>query len=204
MGDSLVLQTCFPGGIEGGNPSDITIRNNVFYDSGISPAISPIVISGYMRPLRNVRIEGNVIFRSGHEAVRVDGAEKLVIRNNLLVDPGVGYHIIRDQTGTGVTNYGAVPAGRITRSIAASQAGAVPAAISLRRVDGATIADNAIVGNTPPVATAEGLIDFAACRNITMVHNVRRMDHGEAAQRLSRWINREHLSARGILRCSGL
>ena len=204
MGDSLVLQTCFPGGIEGGNPSDITIRNNVFYDSGISPVVSPIVLSGYMRPLRNVRIEGNVIFRSGHEAIRVDGAENLVIRNNLLVDPGVGYGVILERTIAGVTSYGAVPAGRITRSIAASQPGVVPVAISLRRVDGAIIADNAIVGGTPPVVAAKGLISFAACRNLTMGRNVQRRDGGEAAKLLSRWINREHLSARDILRRSGL
>ena len=204
MGDSLVLQTCFPDGIEGGNPSDITIRNNVFYDSCVSPVISPIVLSGYMRPLRNVRIEANIIFRSGHEAIRVDGAEELIIRNNLLVDPGIGYNIIPRQIISGVTNYGAVPAGRMARSITAGGAGAVPVAISLRRVDGAIIFNNALVGNSPPVAIPNGMISISTCLNITMRRNVRRRDSGETAQHLSRWVIGEHLSAADVLRRSGL
>ncbi len=204
MGDSLVLQTCFPDGIEGGNPSNITIRNNVFFDSCISPVISPIVLSGYMRPLRNVLIEGNVIFRSGHEAIRVDGAEELVIRNNLLVDPGQGYNIIPGQTVAGVSNYGAVPAEQITSGVAADQTGAVPVAMALRQVNGAVIANNALMGNTSPVAAAKGMISFSACHNITMRRNVRRRDSGEAAQRLSRWITGAHLSAAAILNRAGV
>jgi hypothetical protein len=204
MGDSLVLQTCFPGGIEGGNPSDITIRNNVFYNSCISPVISPIVLSGYMRPLIHVRIEDNVIFRSGHEAIRVDRAEKLIIRNNLLVNPGIGYRVIPARITAGADTYGAVPAGRITRSVNAGQVGGEPVVIGLRRVDGAIIADNAIVGNTPPMATGKGIITFTACRNVKLGRNIRRPDDGQMARRLSRWITREHLSAAKVLRRNGL
>ena len=204
MGDSLVLQTCFPDGIEGGNPSDITIRNNVFYDSCISPVISPIVLSGYMRPLRNVRIEGNVIFCSGHEAIRVDGAKDIIVRNNLLVDPGIGYNIIPRRISSGVTNYGAMPAGRMARSTTAGGAGSVPVAMSLRRVDGAIIVNNALVGNSPPVAIPNGIVSLTSCHNITMRYNMRRQDRGEAAQRLSRWILGSHLPAADVLRRSGL
>ena len=205
MGDSLVLQTCFPDGIEGGNPSDITIRNNVFYNSCVSPVISPIVLSGYMRPLRNVRIEGNVIFRSGHEAIRVDGAEDIIVRNNLLMDPGIGYNIIPRRISSGVRNYGAMPAGRMASSITAGGAGAVPVvAISLRRVDGAIIFNNALVGNIPPVAIPNGMVSLMSCHNITIRHNMRRRDSGKAAQGLSRWILGAHLSAADVLRRSGL
>ena len=203
MGDSLVLQTCFPDGIEGGNPSHITIRNNVFYNSAISPVISPIVLSGYMRPLQNVRIEGNVIFRSGHAAIRVDGAEKLILRNNLLVDPGLGYRIIPGRAGGDVTSYGAVPTGQMTRGVAAKSMKAIPASILLRKVSGAVVTGNAVVGNTPPVTATHGLISLAACRNIAMNNNLQRRTDADTVQRLSHLITRRYLPATAILRRGG-
>ncbi len=189
MGDCLVLQTCFPGGIEGGNPSDITIRNNVFYDSGISPDISTIALIGYMRPLRNVRIENNVIYRSGRYGIMADGFANLAIRNNMLVDACVGNQVLPVKSVSGLRlDWGATP----PEVHALAMTG--PRAIRLQNGDRATVESNVLIG---PV---QRLLEAGQSRHIIANRNFGRGDAGgEIVRRIRRWITRDHRSAQVIL-----
>ena len=159
MGDSLAIDTCYPDGIEGGNPSDLVIQNNVFFDCGLGPDISTISILGQTRPLHNITIAGNVFFRSGRQAIRALNGVNISICNNLFFDPGIGYALLPTRAPDRAS------------------------AISLENVRGVTLKGNLLAGDTLPVHSDQGFVSMQATTHAHFSANMRRTFHVEKMRR---------------------
>jgi hypothetical protein len=93
-GGPLIVSNGPIGHIEGGSPDDVTIRDNLFLDSGISPTSSALSIVGTGRTLRNIRIENNLFCNSGREAIVVKRVEGLRLCGNIFINPFIGTAMI--------------------------------------------------------------------------------------------------------------
>jgi hypothetical protein len=89
-GGALVVSNGPVGHIEGGSPDEVTIRNNLFLDTGNSPPNSTLSIGGTGRALKNIRIENNLVCNSGGPAIKVENVDGLTMRDNIFIHPFLG------------------------------------------------------------------------------------------------------------------
>lgn len=87
------------GHIEGGIPDSVTFRGNVFLDSFVCPASPGFFVNGDGHRVGDLSIEGNVICRTGREAIGVTFARNLTLRGNLIVQPFVGHLLKPEKQG---------------------------------------------------------------------------------------------------------
>ncbi len=123
VGSGLTLGNTKAKDTEGGLPSNVVIRDNVFIDSAVGPAMRTLHLKNSGTPLRNLEVSGNLILKSGAEAALVDGAEGLVMQNNIFIHPGQGQHLLPKVKGSTHAN----------------------AAIALNRVKNAEIKNNLVI-----------------------------------------------------------
>ncbi|MHC4913526.1 MAG: right-handed parallel beta-helix repeat-containing protein [Planctomycetota bacterium] len=143
VGSNLIVSNCANGPIEGGSPDNVTIRDSLFIDTSICPMNSAIEVRGDGRPLRNIRIENNVILNTGHEAIRIDSVDGLVMRNNIVIQPFKGNALLPE-----------------------TEAPALPG-FRLRNVRNAEIAGNLVVYITLPTPETNSVASVdASCSNI--------------------------------------
>ncbi len=129
VGAGLTLGNGRPVDIEGGDPHGVVIRGNVFLDSGSSPALRAIRVHGTGAPIRGLRISDNLFVGTGSGAVSVDNAEAPLVRDNIAINPAIGFGLLR-KPGTVET-------------------------FSLKRVTGAETSGNVVV-QSPAAAEALG------------------------------------------------
>ena len=129
VGAGLTLGNGRPIDIEGGDPHGVVIRSNVFLDSGSSPALRAIRVHGTGAPIRGLRISDNLFVGTGSGAVSVDNAEAPLVRDNIAINPAIGFGLLR-KPGTVET-------------------------FSLKRVTGAETSGNVVV-QSPAAAEALG------------------------------------------------
>ena len=77
---------------------------------------SPIEIHGVGRLLENIWIENNVMLGSGHEAIRIEDVEGLMLRNNLVIEPFVGDNLIAQTETPGLPALRLEKFNRVVRS----------------------------------------------------------------------------------------
>lgn len=109
-GGPLIVSNGPIGHIEGGSPDHVTIRDNLFIDSGISPTSSVLSASSAGRSMKNICIENNLFCNSGREAVVVKRVEGLRLCDNIFINPHLGAAILP------ATNAGMRPAFRVEDS----------------------------------------------------------------------------------------
>lgn len=84
------------GKTEGGLADGVVFRENVFVDSFICPANPGFHINGQGMPLSDFTLDGNLICNTGREAVRIEYARDVVIRNNMVINPFEGRDLMRE------------------------------------------------------------------------------------------------------------
>ena len=129
VGAGLTLGNGRPIDIEGGDPHGVVIRGNVFVDSGSSPALRAIRVHGNGAPLRGLQVYDNLFVGTGSGAVSVNNAEGPLVRDNIAINPAIGFGLLR-KPGT-------------------------VEPFSLKRVTGAEASGNVVV-QSPAVAEALG------------------------------------------------
>jgi hypothetical protein len=129
VGAGLTLGNGRPIDIEGGDPHGVILRGNVFLDSGSSPALRAIRVHGTGAPLRGLQVYDNLFVGTGSGAVSVNNAEGPLVRDNIAINPAIGFGLLR-KPGT-------------------------VEPFSLKRVTGAEASGNVVV-QSPAVAEALG------------------------------------------------
>ncbi len=115
VGSGLTLGNTKAKDPEGGLANDVVIRGNVFIDSAVGPAMRTLHLKNSGTPIRNLEVSGNLILKSGAEATLVDGAEGLVMQNNIFIHPRQGQHLLRKLNGSTHAN-AAITLNRVTRA----------------------------------------------------------------------------------------
>lgn len=166
VGAGLVLGNGRPVEQEGGFPDDVIVRNNVFVDSGVGPALRAMRVSTKGAPVRNLQVSGNLICNSGGEALDVNWAENVSIEDNLLIRPGKGYSL-----------------GNAGQGGPQSSAGVV-----LRRVRGAQLSGNTVLSGE----AANGFLAETDCEAIRSERNQTVTGEADRAETKVRALTREH------------
>lgn len=130
---------------EGGLPSNVVIRNNVFVDTAVAPPTFTIYVKCHGHDLENLEVSGNLICNSGSEAVHVNRAKDLMLRDNILINPAQGQALLPESN--------APPA--------------APAAFGLKAVHNASLVGNVIFQGP---ATIE-LLRETECEGISLEGN---------------------------------
>jgi hypothetical protein len=174
VGSGLTLGNGKPVDQEGGLPENVVIRNNVFVDSAVGPAMRTLQLKAKGMPFRGLEVSGNVVVNSGSEALLVDWAEGIVLRDNVFIHPAQGQHLLSPE----------------------KSGAAKPVALVLDRVVGAKVSGNLWL-------SGPNACDFhreTACLDLSVSGNRALTGaHDHLAHRIRGWMEKHDMSARELI-----